>query len=227
MSIAAIIPAFNEEKTIAQTINALKSLRLIDEILVIDDGSTDRTAEKAAAAGASVYKLPQNRGKGTALAMGVRLTEADILCFVDADLGSSAKEFARLIPPVLNKEAEMTIAAFSPAKRRGGFGLVKSLAAYGIIKLCGYRPHSPLSGQRVLRRSVWNGLNCSARGFGVEVGLTVECLRNGYRLQEIAVQMTHRETGRDFKGFWHRGRQFFHVLRTLVELWYRQRVRMS
>jgi len=226
MTIAAIIPAFNEEKTIRDTIQALQSIKLIDEIWVIDDGSTDQTAEIAAAAGASVHKLAQNRGKGGALAMGVNLAKADILCFVDADLGSSAKEFALLIPPVLNKETDMAIAAFPPAKRRGGFGLVKGLARYGIVKLCGYRPHSPLSGQRVLRRCVWEKINCcSAQGFGVEVGLTVECLRNGYRLQEIAVEMTHRETGRDLAGFVHRARQFVDVARTCGYLWLKQRER--
>ncbi|HZK25426.1 MAG TPA: glycosyltransferase family 2 protein [Oscillospiraceae bacterium] len=219
MQVSAIIPAYNEAQSIGTTILALQKIAEVEEILVIDDGSSDLTAVQALLAGASVRQLPHNLGKGGALQEGVRLAQGKILCFVDADLGESAKEFTYLLQPVLRDEADMTIAIFPPARRRGGLGLVKGLAIYGIRKLCGYHPLSPLCGQRVLRREVWDNLRTPLAGFGVEVGLTVECLRNGYRLQEIPVQMTHRETGRDLSGFRHRGKQFLHLLRTLQQLW--------
>lgn len=219
MRVSAIIPAYNEAQSICATIQALQGITEINEIIVVDDGSSDLTAAQALLAGASVRQLPHNRGKGGALQEGVRLAQGEILCFVDADLGASAAEFTHLLRPVLADQADMTIAIFPPARRRGGWGLVKRLAIYGISKLSGYHPVSPLSGQRVLRRRVWESLRTPLVGFGVEVGLTVECLRNGYRLQEIPVQMTHRETGRDLSGFKHRGKQFLHLLRTLKQLW--------
>ncbi|NLN53852.1 MAG: glycosyltransferase family 2 protein [Firmicutes bacterium] len=219
MQVSAIIPAYNEAAVIGATIRALQKIPELAEILVIDDGSEDLTAAQALLAGAAVRRLPQNVGKGGALQEGVRLAQGEILCFVDADLGQSAVEFRHLLRPVLAGEADMTVAVFPPAARPGGFGLVKGLAGYGVNKLAGYQSLAPLSGQRVLRREVWESLQTLPFGFGVEVGLTVECLRQGYRLQEIPVQMTHRETGRDLSGFKHRGRQFLHLLRTLIQLW--------
>ena len=226
MTISAVIPAYNEEMNIASTIDALRSIGMIDEIIVVDDGSIDQTADMAVAEGVTVISLPENKGKAAALAEGVMKASGDILCFVDADLDTSAVEFAHLISPVANKEVDMTIAAFPKAKRKGGFGLVKGLAVFGIAKLAGYRALSPLSGQRVLRRAVWDCAYPRLSGFGVEVGLTVQCLRSGYTLREVPVMMTHRETGRDLAGFKHRGRQFVDLLRTFSRLLIKRKVKI-
>ncbi|HHX74433.1 MAG TPA: glycosyltransferase family 2 protein [Firmicutes bacterium] len=223
MLVSAVIPAYNEEKTIAATVSALQSVSAVGEIVVVDDGSRDLTAEKAKAAGATVVSLPRNAGKAGALAAGVKHARGDILCFVDADLGASAAGFARLIPPVVTGEADMVIAAFPPAARRGGFGLVKNFARAAIRLGGGFDSTSPLSGQRVLRREVWEQAGCGLRGFGVEVGLTIGSLRRGFCVCEIAVEMTHRETGRNLAGFWHRGRQLADVVRTCGYLWLKQR----
>lgn len=223
--ISAVIPAYNEAATIQKTISALASLGLIDEIIVVDDGSRDETAQRARDAGAFVISLPQNGGKAKALAAGVKEARGEILCFADADLGESAREFRHLIPPVLAGRADMTVAVFPPAKRKGGFGVVKGLAVFGISRLGGYKAAAPLSGQRVLRRIVWETSAPALTGFGVEVGLTVECLRHGFTLLEVPVQMTHRETGRDLDGFRHRGRQFWDLLLTLGNLWLKGRVK--
>lgn len=217
--ITAVIPAYQEEDRIGATIFALCGIPAITEILVVDDGSTDGTAVAAKAAGAKVIRQPVNRGKAEALARGVREAQGDLLCFADADLGSSAREFAKLIEPVAAGSADMTVATFPPAQKRGGFGLVKGLARLGIRTLSGYSPAAPLSGQRVLRREVWEKAAGDISGFGVEVGLTVECARHGFVIEEVPVNMTHRETGRDFNGFKHRGRQFVEISRTLWRLW--------
>lgn len=215
MRISAIIPAFNEEKTIGQTVRALSEIEGISEIIVVDDGSKDGTSEAARLAGASVLTLAANAGKGGALAKGVGAASGDVLCFVDADLGETASEFRRLIQPVVHDEVDMVVAAWGRPGRRAGFGLVKGLASWGIYLLTGYRPDSPLSGQRVLRRKVWDHANYACSGFGVEVGLTVECLRAGFRIREVPVSMRHRETGRNLSGFMHRGKQFVQVTSTL------------
>jgi glycosyltransferase involved in cell wall biosynthesis len=226
VKVSAVIPAFNEADRIAGTISALCSIREIDEIIVVDDGSGDDTATRAKEAGAGlVVVLPENRGKGEALARGAAAASGDVLCFVDADLGSSASEFARLLVPVLQGEADMVVAAWPNTKKKAGFGLVKGMARTGIRMLTGFRPQSPLSGQRVLRREVWEDGCLKRSGFGVEVGLTVNCLRKGYRLLEVPVEMRHRESGRSFSGFMHRGRQFVQVVSMLWQLW-RRKVRL-
>ncbi|NLM52561.1 MAG: glycosyltransferase family 2 protein [Firmicutes bacterium] len=223
--ISAVIPAFNEEKTIKETILALAATGQIAEIIVVDDGSCDDTAQKALLAGAFVVSLPQNSGKAKALAVGVRQAKGEILCFVDADLGESAYEFRHLIPPVAAGKVDMTVAVLPPAQKKGGFGLVKSLAVFGIKSLGGYKAKAPLSGQRVLKRKVWEAAAPALTGFGVEVGLTVACLRHGFTFQELPVQMYHRETSRDFAGFCHRGRQFWDLLLTFGNLWLKGRVK--
>ncbi len=223
MKVSAIIPAFNEADRIAGTIGALRQVRHIDEIIVVDDGSRDETSLNAALAGVEqVIRVEQNGGKGEALSRGVDAAAGEILCFVDADLGSSAVEFDKLIGPVLAGEADMVVASWPKPKKKAGFGLVKGMAAVGIRFLTGYRPVSPLSGQRVLRREVWEQASFTRSGFGVEVGLTVRCLQNGYRLLEVPVEMSHRQSGRSLAGFSHRGRQFIEVTRILWRLWQRK-----
>ncbi|MBS3900424.1 MAG: glycosyltransferase family 2 protein [Dethiobacter sp.] len=224
MAISAIIPALNEETRIGETVKALRAVSEISEIIVVDDGSRDRTAAEAAQAGADrVLVLTKNRGKGEALAAGAALAQGEIFCFVDADLGATAAEFAYLLKPVLRGEADMAVAGFPAGRRSAGIGLVKRLASWGIHALSGYLPVSPLSGQRVLRRCVWEKAASARNGFGVEVGLTVDCVRHGYTVAEIPLLMTHRETGRNWHGFRHRGKQFVHVSRALLRLWLNRR----
>ncbi|MEW5953042.1 MAG: glycosyltransferase family 2 protein [Bacillota bacterium] len=214
--ISAIVPAYNEESRIGMTLGALKGLGLIDEIVVVDDASKDNTAGIARAHQVVVYTLPENCGKGGALTWGAARVSGDIIALLDADLGETAAEAEKLIRPVLAGEADMTIARFPPARRKGGFGLVKGLAGRGIKMLGGLEAHSPLSGQRAMTREVMERVLPFASGYGVEVGLTVRVARMGYRITEVPVNMTHNETGRDLKGFLHRGRQFWHVARELV-----------
>lgn len=220
MTVSAIIPAYNEEERVAATVKALAAIDHVNQVVVVDDGSQDQTAAVAAAAGADVVVLlNKNRGKGEALKQGVKTASGDVLCFADADLGESAAEFAKLIRPVLEGKADMTVAHWTGKKKKAGFGLVKGLARLGILALTGYRAASPLSGQRVLKRAVWDAPGVLDGGFGVEVGLTIKCLRNGFRLLEVPVTMEHRESGRDLPGFVHRGRQFWQVARCLYSAW--------
>lgn len=146
---------------------------------------------------------------------------ADLGCvmFADADLGDSAEEISKVIAPVAAGLADMAIAGF-PAAPGSGFGLAVGLARAGVRCLCGVNLAWPLSGQRALRADkVFTMMDAGARmerGFGFEVGLTVDWLRAGYSLIEVPTLMTHRATGRTIAGFAHRGRQFAAVARALA-----------
>jgi glycosyltransferase involved in cell wall biosynthesis len=214
--ISVIIPAWNEAERIEKTLCALREIPDLEEILVIDDGSADGTAQIAERAGATVLRLPENRGKGYALTIGVEAARGDILLLLDADLQESAAEAVKLLTPVLHDEADMTIATFPVIPGAGGgVGLVVRLARYGIRRITGRTMIAPLSGQRALRRAVLHATEGFDAGFGAEVGLTIDALCAGLRVLEVPTQMSHRITGRDARATLHRARQFVAVLRAL------------
>ncbi|MFD1395146.1 glycosyltransferase family 2 protein [Kroppenstedtia eburnea] len=217
--VSAIIPAFDEEERIERTLRALQQVREVDEIIVVDDGSRDQTAQKAEPLADRVIRLPQNGGKGAALSKGFDVAAGTVFLFVDADLEGHARLCGALVGPVLKGEADMTIASFPAARRKGGFGLVKKLARYGVRRLTGTNVEAALSGQRAVTRELVESLGAVSDGFGIEVGMTVGALRNGFTLKEIPLPLSHRETGRDWRGFVHRGKQFAAILGTLIRLW--------
>ena len=184
---------------------ALVAVGEISETIVVDDASSDSTAERALEAGAQVVRLPSRRGKGGALLAGLQRTNAEILVFIDGDLAATAGIARVLLAPVLAGDADMTIAAPAPG-RSSGFGMVEGLSRSGIRAITGRRFARPLSGQRALRREV------VARGilaprFGVETALTIDAVRAGFRVVEIPIEFEHAHTGRNAAGFGHRARQ--------------------
>ncbi len=221
----AIVPAFNEAERITATISSLIQIKDL-AVMVVDDGSADNTSELAREAGANmVLTLPVNRGKGNALNQGVgQLPEnAEIVAFIDADLGKCASEAEKLLMPVAEGKADMTIGIFPKATKKGGFGLVKRLARCSVKLLGGVEVTAPLSGQRALNRKALSAVFPLEEGYGIEVGLTIDAGRKGLRIHEVPVQMTHNETGRDLAGFKHRGKQFREILATdWHKLWHRR-----
>ncbi len=214
MFVSAIVPAYNEEGWVGETVAALLGISEIGEVIVSDDGSKDKTSFEAWEAGAIVCRSSANRGKSQALREGVRIARGEILAFVDADLKETAAGIKGLIHAVLADETDMAIAAFSSG-RPAGLGLTRSLAYWGIRCFTGREMLCPLSGQRVLRRDLWNRLNFQGQGFAAEVELTIECLQNGFRTKEIPIRMSHRSGGNDLGSFLHRGKQFVEIFRLL------------
>ncbi|MDQ6728506.1 MAG: glycosyltransferase [Actinomycetota bacterium] len=214
--VVAVVPAKDRADSVGATVAALFGIAEVSDVLVVDDGSTDETATEARRAGAWVLRLPENRGKGGAVAAAVEATpETDVYLLVDADTGSSATAAAALLPPVLGGEADMTVAVLPAAGGRGGFGLVRRLAAAGIRRgTGGFVAHAPLSGQRAVRGTLLRSLALAPR-FGLEVGLTVDARRVGAHVAEMPVAMEHRHTGRGPAGFVHRGRQGVDATRAL------------
>ncbi len=210
--ITVLIPAYNESANIVATITAVKNTGKADQIIVINDCSNDQTSVLARKTGVDVFDLPKNVGKGGALNFGLQHARGSIIALLDADLGKSASEVEKLLEPVVNNKADMTIGKFPPAVKKGGFGFVTTLAKKGIRWFTGLEVASPLSGQRVMRSAVIKAIGSFESGFGVEVGLTIDVFRHGFRVKEVPVQMTHAETDRSLAGFLHRGQQFWDVL---------------
>lgn len=223
--VSIIIPAFNEADYIVPTLRAVRRNIRCDEIIVVDDGSTDGTADLARVWADNLIKLPVNRGKGYALQKGWEQSTGDILLFLDADLRETAGHGARLLEPIEAGDCDMAIAILPGPKKKAGLGLAKGLARKGICLLTGFAPTAPLSGQRAIRRDVLEKVGRLDHGFGIEVGLTVDVLRAGYQVAEVPVAFTHRETGNDLRGYLHRGKEFIAIGRALGKKW-RESVRM-
>ncbi len=215
--IGVIIPAYNEEVYIGHTIETLVSLPYIDRILVVDDGSEDNTAYVAASAGAYVLSLPQNRGKALAMKRGYEAMHTHVLVFLDADITEGACQIIKLIEPICERKAEAVIARFPMTTGQGGFGLVRALAAKGLYFLTGKTLTGVLSGQRAILRKAINDSFFEYKGFGIEFGMTADMLLQNIQIIEVDVNMKHRTTGRDYKGFLHRYRQFIDIFLVIIK----------
>lgn len=231
--VVAVVPAKDRADTVGPTVRALLGIDAVSLVVVVDDGSGDGTAEVAREAGASVLRLAHNVGKGAAVAAGVHeVEEADVFLLVDADVGASAAGASALLEPVLAGRADMTIAVLPPAGRRGGLGMVRRMAAAGIRRATsgdgrpGFEATAPLSGQRAVRAPLLRRLVFAPR-FGLEVGLTIDAVRDGATVLEVPVAMDHRHTGRRLAGFSHRGRQGLDIARALWPRLARARTRVA
>jgi hypothetical protein len=199
-SLTILVAARDEEDVIGATVAALARSFPGAEVIVADDGSRDATAERAEAAGATVLRLPR-RGKGQALSAAERAAPPGALLLVDADLRG---DLSRLVAQ--SHEGGMTVAAFA-ARSGGGFGVAKRVAR-GLIELrSGFVAREPLSGQRFLSPRARQAVFPLAPGFGAETRMTIDAVRAGVPVVEVELELDHRATGRDARGFLHRGRQ--------------------
>ena len=224
-----IVTAHNEAERIGATLAALAHAFPGASLWVADDGSTDATPEIARAAGARVVRSERDIGKGAAATLAAREALASaatarrsgaadgperltlfVLC--DGDLGESARALSALALTVRSGEADLAVAAFA-RRVGGGLGLAVAFARWAITRRCGLATRAPISGQRALGAPVLADVLPFAHGFGMEVGMTIDAVRAGYRLAEIELDLEHRATGRTFSGFAHRARQLVDFVR--------------
>ena len=136
-----------------------------------------------------------------------------LLC--DGDLGASAARLAPLVEAVRRDECDLAVAAFS-RRLGGGFGVALGFARWAIRRLCGAETGAPISGQRAMRTDVLRAALPFADGYGMEIGMTVDAVRAGYRLREYELDLEHRATGRNLAGFAHRAAQLRDFLRVFL-----------
>jgi len=213
--VVAVVAAYNEEGRIGSAVKSLLALDKVDEVVVVADGSTDRTAEEATASGARVLMSASRRGKGGALDAALDRVDADIYLLVDGDVAETAGHSEPLIDAVADGGLELAIGRL-PLQAGGGFGLVKRLSAWLVRRASGFEAGEPLSGQRAANRGALLACRPLANGFGLEVGMTIDAVRLGFRVGELPVAMSHRPTGRSVPGFSHRARQGLDILRAAL-----------
>ena len=172
--VAAIIPAFNEERTIGDVVAAVKHSGLVDDVIVVSDGSRDATGDAARAHGARVVELPENLGKGGAIAAGLAATEAHVILLLDGDLvGLTGRHVEDLLRPVLRGAVDVSIGQIKPDLMQ--------------------RLFPNFSGQRAMQRSVLDAMpDLGSTGFGVEAALSRHVRDSGLRRCTVPLgSLTH------------------------------------
>ena len=230
MRVAAIIPAKDESERIAATVRAARAIPYVDLVLVVDDGSHDDTADQARSAGAVVVRHSVNRGKASAMETGSSVvamrdregTPPRLLLFIDADLGITAVNAAPLIPPVVAGRADLAIATLPTQEGAGGRGIVTGFSRRAIKKQTGWAPTQPLSGQRCITREAFDAATPLAAGWGVETGMTIDVLNQGFAVVEVPCDLRHRPSGNDLAGQIHRFRQLQGVMAAVAKRRFRR-----
>ena len=198
-NVSVIIPALNEEEPIAGVVRECFATGVPDQVIVVDNGSTDRTAERAREAGARVATAP--RGYGRACAAGVRALspECDVVVFIDGD-GSDCPEFMRqLVDPIAAGKFDFIIGSRTRGQREPGsmnFQQVLSGRGAGLIVrlLYGVR-YTDMSPFRAIRRDAFTKLNMREETYGWNLEMQMKAARAGLRILEIPVNHRRRAGG--------------------------------
>ena len=211
-AIAAIVPAYNEERSIAAVVEALCGVESLDEIILVDDGSKDRTLALMRQAAQKdprirVIAHETNLGKGQAIFSAWATTTAPTIVMLDADLHALTPGHVRaLSAPVLDRRADMTLGLF------WGGHIHTDFSSWG----------APfLTGQRGLRASILKHVSReAAQGYGFEIALTIAAHKNGYRSRAVPLEGVWHPTSEFHRGFWSgmkwRARMYAQILRA----WY-------
>lgn len=175
VKVAVIVPAFNEEKHIGNVLSILRSVDIVDEIIVVNDGSKDRTSDVARAFGVRVVDCATNLGKGAAMQAGIEVVDADIIAFIDADLiGIKREHIENLIKPLIEEnDLAMTVGRFTS-------GRITTDLAQAMIPF--------ISGQRAMKREFLAGLpDLRKTGFGVEIVITQHAKQRKLKVREVLI----------------------------------------
>lgn len=190
MKTAAVIPAYNEEKTISSVLAALQDSKLVDQVIVVSDGSEDRTIEAASAyKDVLIVELLENRGKGGAVIAGLRRSTAEVILILDADLiGLTEEHIEGLLKPVLKGEAVMSIGIFQ--KGRAATDIAQKMAPF-------------LSGQRALKRELLENISdLDLTRFGIEVALHQYVDENNIETAEVQLPDLSHVMKEEKLGLW-------------------------
>jgi len=191
--ITAVIPAYNEEKTIGEVVEGAR--KHVTEVLVVDDGSVDRTVEIAMKAGASIIGIPRNSGKGHALSIGLTtaaLNGSEIVVCLDSDGQHDPDDIPRIVQPIVDGRADMVIGSrfldassrdLIPAYRRLGQGVLTIATNMGsAVKITDSQ-----SGYRAFKKDILKSFDYAQTGMGIESEMVRSAVRRGFKIEEVPI----------------------------------------
>jgi len=180
MNVSVVVPAYNEASRVSAVLEPLLACSEVAEIIVVDDGSDDGTADVASAYPVQVVRLHENRGKAAALDVGVRAAANDVLCFLDADLvGLRVEHVRRMISAYRDGKLDMVVGVFSNG--RMNTDLAQKINPFA-------------SGQRILSRRLWDRAkeNIDDMDYGIEIALSKLAAKEGWLKEKVKLDgVTH------------------------------------
>jgi glycosyltransferase involved in cell wall biosynthesis len=211
MKVSLIIPAYNEAEHLSHLLNLIPSV--VSEVIVVDDGSTDKTAQVVQNSGACLIQHPQNRGKGAAMISGIRRAAGDVVVFMDADLQHHPEDIERLVKPLDEGSADLAIGVRTlgsrtvmPVQRRFT-NFLGNLLVYLRIRTW---ISDTQSGFRAVRREYLEKMEFKSQRYEIEIEMLVWANRLRMRIREVPIKVKYGQE----KSHW-KIRNLFRIFRIL------------
>jgi glycosyltransferase involved in cell wall biosynthesis len=211
MTVSLIIPAYNEAEHLSHLLNLIPSV--VSEVIVVDDGSTDETAQVAQNNGARLIQHRHNQGKGAAMISGIQKAAGDVVVFMDADLQHHPEDIERLVKPLEEGAADLVIGVRTlgsrtvmPVQRRLT-NFLGNLLVYLRIKTW---ISDTQSGFRAVRREYLEKMEFKSQRYEIEIEMLIWAYNLRMRIQEVPIKVKYGQE----KSHW-KIRNLFRVFRIL------------
>lgn len=219
MKVSVVIPAYNEQDAVGTVVrDVLAHMPDLAEVIVVDDGSADQTADMAEAAGATVIRSPYNKGNGAAVKTGIRRASGDVVIMMDGDGQHSAADAVRLLDPI-RQGHDMAVGARNFGSQAGlhrGLAnwLYNTLASY----VAGHRIPDLTSGFRAIRRDVARRfLYLLPNTFSYPSTITMALFRAGFSVAYVPIEAAQR-VGRSKISYLRDGTRFLIIITKIATL---------
>ncbi|MHA1743322.1 MAG: glycosyltransferase [Candidatus Heimdallarchaeota archaeon] len=191
LKVSVVIPAYNEVRTVRKVVKCAMKAKHVDEVIVVDDGSTDGTSKKIKDLDIKIIRHKDNKGKGCAIKSGIRASKGDIILFLDADLTNITPEkIEKLIVPILRNKADFVKAAFKLKRGRVTEFAVKPLMKFLFPEA---RFVQPIGGQFATRKEFLQKIDI-VKDWGTDISILLDAIRWKLRIKEVYIgEIKHKK----------------------------------